>query len=106
MFGSTSSYDELPYDDKPIRATHPDNLAALATLYGLNPTPLERCRVLELGCAAGHNLIAMAVAMPDGRFTGIDLSPRQIADGLAIVEALGLSNVTLKALSLLDVDDA
>src|SRR5260370_36089437 len=106
MSGPATSYDELPYDDKPIRATHPDNLAAIATLYGMTPPPLDRCRVLELGCAAGHNLIAMAISLPEARFTGIDLSPRQIADGQATVAALGLPNVKLQALSVLDMDDA
>jgi SAM-dependent methyltransferase len=101
-----TTYDELPYDDKPIRVTHPDNLAAIATLYGMRPAPPETSRVLELGCAAGHNLIAMAVSLPNAHFTGIDLSPRQIADGAVTVTALGLPNVALKHLSLLDVDDA
>jgi SAM-dependent methyltransferase len=106
MSEAATSYDELPYDDKPIRVTHPDNLAAIAALHGMKPAPPEHCRVLELGCAAGHNLIAMAVSLPEAHFTGIDLSPRQIADGVATVAALGLSNVTLKPLSLLELDDA
>ncbi len=102
----STSYDELPYDDKPVATTHPDNLAALATLHNLKPPPPERCRVLELGCAAGHNLMAMAVSLPGAHLTGIDLSPRQIADGTAHVAALGLANVELKTLSILDVDDS
>jgi methyltransferase-like protein/trans-aconitate methyltransferase len=105
MSAQATTYDELPYDDKPIRATHPDNLAATAMLYGMSPTPPERCRVLELGCAAGQNLVAMAISLPDAHFTGIDLSPRQVADGQATVAALGLSNVKLRAMSLLDIND-
>src|SRR5437660_619920 len=37
------------------------------------------------------------------RFVGIDLSPRQIAAGQTVVDALGLTNVELRALSVLDV---
>ena len=48
-----TSYDEIPYADRCFRVTHPGNLAALATLFGMAPRPVDRCRVLELGCASG-----------------------------------------------------
>jgi methyltransferase-like protein/SAM-dependent methyltransferase len=69
------------------------------------PAPVERCRVLELGCASGANLLPMAEALPGSRFVGIDLSARQVAGGQAIVEALELGNVELRALSILDVGE-
>ena len=31
-----------------------------AALHGLEPAPIARCRVLELGCSAGANLLPMA----------------------------------------------
>jgi len=83
--------------------THPDRLATIATLFGMNPAAVERCRVLELGCANGGNLIAMAEQMPGSHFVGIDLSARQIAEGQALVAELGLSNITLRQMSILDV---
>jgi SAM-dependent methyltransferase len=106
MSGPTTTYDELPYDCGPLSATHPDNLAAVATFYGLKPPAPERCRVLELGCGTGENLIAMAVSLPHARLTGIDLSARQTADGMALVQKLGLTNLDLKAMSVLDMDAA
>ena len=33
------------------------------------------CRVLELGCAAGGNLLPMAASLPDSEFVGIDIAP-------------------------------
>src|SRR5262249_2639278 len=100
-----ASYDELPYPRLPFAETHPDNLATVASLFGLRPAPVERCRVLELGCAGGGNLLPMAGALPASRFVGIDLSRRQIEDGRRVVAELGLSNVELRHLSILDVDD-
>lgn len=100
---SESSYDEIPYISKPFALTHPDHLAAVATLYGMHPPAADRCRVLELACAGGGNLLPMAVSTPQGRFVGIDLSPRQIEDGQAIVKALGLTNIELRTMSILDV---
>jgi methyltransferase-like protein/SAM-dependent methyltransferase len=67
---------------------------------------VERCRVLELGCAGGGNLIPMALGLPDSTFTGIDLSIRQVADGQRVIDALGLTNVTLRHMSIQSVDDA
>src|SRR5262245_60719987 len=76
------------------------------TSYDVGPYesyPVARCRVLELGCAAGGNLLPMAVALPDSTFLGLDLSSRQIADGQKVVDDLGLKNVTLQHRSILDV---
>ncbi len=101
-----SSYDELPYVAEAQVFTHPDHLATLATLHGLQPAPPDDCRVLEVGCADGANLLPMAYALPDSRFLGIDLSPRQIDDGRRRVDALGLSNLELEAASLLDFEES
>jgi tRNA G46 methylase TrmB len=84
-----TSYDEVPYESYPFPQTHPDRLVTVATLLGMRPAPVGRCRVLELGCAAGGNLIPMALTLPESSFVGIDLSGRQIADGRKIIEALG-----------------
>ena len=32
-----SSYDEVPYENHPFAQTHPDRLATVAKLLGLNP---------------------------------------------------------------------
>jgi methyltransferase-like protein/cyclopropane fatty-acyl-phospholipid synthase-like methyltransferase len=100
-----TSYEEVPYESKPVYRTNPDGLATVAVVFGLRPPPVERCRVLELGGAAGGNLIPVALTHPEGRFLGIDLSPRQIADGQKVVDALGLKNVELRAMSILDIDE-
>jgi methyltransferase-like protein/SAM-dependent methyltransferase len=69
----------------------------------MQPAPVDQCRVLELGCASGGNLIPMAYGLPGSEFVGIDYSARQIAKGQATVAALGLKNITLKELNILDV---
>ena len=99
-----NSYDELPYGDNCFAYTHPDHMATVARLHGLSPTPPAGCRVLELGCGMGGNLIPMALKFPDARFVGVDLSPRQVDHGKATVETLGLRNVDLRAASITDVD--
>src|SRR5262245_5129037 len=98
-----SSYDEIPYEGNPLAQTHPDHLAALARLFGVSTPQVETCRVLELGCARGDNLIPMAVSLPDAQFVGIDLSRRQIEDGRGTIAALGLGNIELRQQGIQDL---
>ena len=60
MTSLPSTYDEIPYESQSFSQSHPDRLATIATLFGMTPPPVQRCRVLELGCAMGANLIPMA----------------------------------------------
>jgi cyclopropane fatty-acyl-phospholipid synthase-like methyltransferase len=95
-----SPYDVVPYPGHPFPQTHPDRLATLGTLFRIDPPPLASCRVLELGCGDGGNLVPMAVTLPGARLLGIDASERAIARGSALVEALGLTSVTLEAAAI------
>ena len=101
--GAQASYDQTPYPNLSYSQSHPDRLATVATLLGMSPVAVERCRVLELGCAGGGNLIPMAYGLPESQFVGIDVSARQIAEGQATVAALGLGNITLKHLDIMDI---
>ena len=67
---------------------------------------MQSCRVLELGCAEGGNLIPMALALPGSEFVGLDLSGRQIAAGQRLTRALGLDNAILEAANLGSVDES
>ena len=90
-----ASYDEVPYTKTTHRDTHVRRLESLATLLGMEPAAVDGCRVLELGCAQGWNLISQAREFPDSEFIGIDASAVQIDEGERAVKATGLSNVTL-----------
>ena len=81
-------------------------MAAMAILHGLTPPPLERCRVLELGCASGMNLVSMASRMSKATFVGVDVVPAQIESGRYVVSELGLRNLDLQARSITDVSAA
>jgi len=101
-----TSYDEVPYSSYPSSQTHPYRLAVMGSLFGLNTTPVHRCRVLELGSASGGNIIPAAAVLPESQFIGIDLSSVQINDGKRMVESLGLTNIELKHLSIMDVNES
>ncbi len=99
---ASSSYEEVPYEGFALFLTHPDHLAALARLFGVSAPDVETCRVLELGCARGDNLIPMALSLPRARLVGIDLSERQIAEGRATIAQLGLENIELHEQNIMD----
>ena len=88
-------YDAIAYAALPHPLTHPDRLATIATFLGIAAPPIATCRVLEVGCNDGSNLIPMAVGLPGAQFTGCDLSPRALETGRRLVADLGLPNVTL-----------
>src|SRR5215218_6038847 len=71
---SGNTYDAVPYSVGAYPQTRPDRLATTARLFGMSPADPTRCRVLELGCAAGGNVIPMALAAPESGFVGVDLS--------------------------------
>lgn len=98
-------YDDIPYKSRAFAATHPAALATMATLFGLQPTPPERARVLEVGCAAGGNLVPMAAQLPGAHFVGFDLNAASIERGQQRVRELGLPNLELFAADLCDLPD-
>lgn len=99
------TYDQVPYDNHAFPHTHPDHLAALGKLFGLSPSDIRRCSVLELGCGDGGNLIPMAYGLPESEFVGIDLSARAIEAGNTTIRELGLTNIRLIHRDILDIPD-
>jgi len=99
------SYDEMPYESFPYSQTHPPHLSTLASLFGLETPDLENMRVLELGCAAGGNIIPLAVDYPNAEFVGIDLSKEQTDIGKKQVKDMKLKNIKIEHLSIADLND-
>jgi SAM-dependent methyltransferase len=97
------AYTSVPYPGLAFPQTHPDRLALLATLHGLESAAPETARILEVGCADGLNLVAMACHSPGIGAVGFDLVDPAL--GRAAVAELGLENVRLERADLLDSRD-
>lgn len=98
-----TTYDTVRYIGSVFGQTHPNRLATLATMFGMHPAPVDSCRVLEIGCGDGGNLIPMGAELPGSHFVGIDLAETAVEAGKSVVRELGLSNVDLRTMNILDV---
>jgi len=90
-----NTYDAVEYPGYAYAHTHPDQLALMSLLYGLEPAPVATCRVLEVACNEGGNIIPMAYAIPRAQFVGFDLAPECIHRGQERINTLGLKNIRL-----------
>ncbi len=88
-----NAYDRMIYESYSYPQTHPAHLYTVGTLFGLTPPDFRKSRILEIGCAGGGNLFPVALACPEARLTGFDLSAEQIALADRHRQALDLKNV-------------
>jgi SAM-dependent methyltransferase len=101
----STAYDRIVYPGHPFGETHPDHMGTLGALFGMTPAPLSSCRVLELGCGDGANLIPIAFQWPQSEFVGLDLSEQAVARGNALIGRMGLKNIVLRAYDIMDVSN-
>ena len=91
------AYDVLQYPATIFPQMHPSQLAAIGRLHGLASVSPAHCRLLEVGCGDGLQLLTLALAYPHAQFVGIDMSQTAIARGEAMRQQLGLTNLQLHA---------
>ncbi|GEM_PF-668105 len=99
-------YHEVAYPEFLHAGLHPERLATMARIFGLTPPPIEKCRVLELGCGVGVTVLNCALDLRSSSFVGIDFSKIQIEEAKSGAERLGLDNVTFLAIDIADFDAA
>ena len=85
-------YDAVPYRHGAVSDSHPARVGAIARLLGINAAPPDHCRVLELGCGEGMNLLPLAERFPKSEFVGVDFSAKQIAVAASARAACGIGN--------------
>ena len=105
MSSPPSPYDSVAYPSRAFAQTHPDRLAVMGTLLGMNPAPVEACRVLELACGDGSNLIPMAYGLPKSEFYGVDLAAKPVASPNATIKRIGLRNIRIEQMDLRELDE-
>ncbi len=105
MDTTAAAYEDFQYENLAFRNTHPDWLGTVGRIFGMDPAPADGCRVLELGCGPGGNLMPLAELLPGSEFVGVDLSSSQIARARTDAAAIGVTNVRFEAMDIRDVPD-
>jgi 2-polyprenyl-3-methyl-5-hydroxy-6-metoxy-1,4-benzoquinol methylase len=100
-----SAHNQVPYINSPFAQTHPSRLFVMGRLAGLDPPAVETSRVLEIGANQGENLIGMAMVLPSAEFVGIDLAEVPVTRGQKTIADLGLVNVRLRQMNVLEIDE-
>jgi SAM-dependent methyltransferase len=93
-------YNDIPYTSLPDRVRHPDRLATIGALLGLDVARVTTSRVLEFGCGDGSNLVPIAATLPNAEFVGFDFAARPVARARRMADELGLTNIRLLELDL------
>lgn len=86
-------YQSCVYQAMSHPSTDPAVTAVAARLAGLDVPAPSSARFLEIGCAAGHNLLPLAARWPESRFIGIDFSTAAIEEARETAARAGLANV-------------
>ena len=102
MTQTAFSYDDVPYSSFTFPQTRPDRLATLAAFHGMEPADPGRCRVLELGCGDGTNLVSFAYILPKSEFVGVDLANGHIEQAGQTSAELGLKNLSFHCEDVMD----
>ena len=97
------SYDSMPYPSKFFAQTHPDRLATLAHLFGIDAVRPDKCRILELGCGNGSNLLSHAYNLQDSKFIGVDISGEHIKQAKEWAKDLQLENVEFQEIDVMEM---
>ena len=95
-----AAYDLITYPAYTHYHTRIDRLHSIGVLFGMTPPPVETCKVLELGCGTGMNLVSLAYRNPEAQFLGIDLSGDQIRQAKETAAAIGLQNIEFRHQSI------
>ncbi len=95
-------YDLVPYTSYCYSQTNPLLLQVIGELFGLKTTDAKKARILEIGCASGNNIAAIATILPESTCHGIDFSEKQIEQGKKLCQELNIKNLTLEHKSIED----
>jgi SAM-dependent methyltransferase len=100
------AYDHVRYPSQVQQGLHPSTISIFACLHDRPFAPASGCRVLEIGCGEGANLMSIAATAPRSQLVGFDLAETAIAKGQAMAAAAKLTNVKLSVMDILETPDS
>jgi SAM-dependent methyltransferase len=86
-------YDAVAYQSGAVPDSHIARIGTIGRLHVVPTAPPDHCRVLELGCADGMNVLPVAERFPRSEFLGVDFGSAHIAAAEEARRACNLGNV-------------
>jgi len=105
MSPAPTSYDQVAYPSLIFWQSHPEVMAVIARLHGIDTPAVERARILHIGGGDGLDAIAIATSYPNADVVNIDIAAEALARGRRWSEAAGLDNVAHELIDILDAAD-
>ena len=102
----SSQYNRISYPSHAYPETHPDRLAVMAVLFGLDPPAVQTCRILDIGCGDGSNLIPIALSLPEAQCVGIDLASKPIEIAQSFIKRTGVHNAKCDVMDVRHITEA
>ena len=97
-------YQKRGYPAMSHPLSDPAVTAVAARLGGLTTVHPRRARILEIGCASGHNLLPLASRWPQSEWIGMDLTHTAITAARQLAAEAGIDNATFHAADLREFD--
>jgi SAM-dependent methyltransferase len=106
LIAVANAYDQVRYPSAVQEGLHPATISVFACLHDRTFAPASGCRVLEIGCGEGANLMSIAATAPRSQLVGFDLAETAIAKGRATAAAAKLGNVELSVMDILKAPES
>ncbi|WP_172200962.1 class I SAM-dependent methyltransferase [Campylobacter sp. RM16188] len=100
-----NSYDNLPYFSSAFAECSPLRMEAVASFLSFAPPSSKSAKVLEIGCSYGGNLFPFAIANPDAKVVGIDLSEVQINKAKELAKQMRVDNIKFIQKDICELSD-
>lgn len=87
-----SMYQKYPY---PSSAVGDNLIYDLAGIVGVvfDEGKLSNCKILDVGCGAGHRLIGLASVFPDCSFFGLDMTDKSLETANQLAQFHNITNI-------------
>jgi len=105
MSPAPTSYDEIAYPSLIFWQSHPEAMAVIARLHGIDAPPVETARILHVGGGDGLDAIAMATTFPRAEVVNFDIAEAPLLRGRTWSQAAGLANVRHELIDILEAAD-
>lgn len=100
-----AAYTDVLYTGTPKPLAHPQRLAVLGSLAGVEVADPTRCRVLEIGCGNGAHLVWVASTLPATQCVGVDLAEPGIEAARRLAHAARAANTRFETRDVTVFDD-